>query len=258
MDRFSMWREGLSADMRRAGMPRIGTAPFNCAFVLSTLFIATSPASALLSNDVCAAARIVSQKQASSWIGLNSRAHTVTAIKPGLKYRTGDLDTIIYMHTREDDWHDETVVGVKITMHTTGDYLDKDWVRAKNNYKRSPISVAFKDYQQFHEDAEEVYDLKTNFHLTSGEFVASVPFTTYEPSDRRRQLLLPPNNTGLELTYRVYLFTLTGVRDDGSCVDFQPFFPSSVLDAKLEAVDLWAAGDSGEFYRSTIKFDLGQ
>jgi hypothetical protein len=209
------------------------------------------------SDPACNEARKLAQQENSPWLGL-SRAGKLTVIKAGVSTSKKALDSIIYLHSRSDQSRRGTVMAAKITFHTQGNPVDSNWTRAKNNFKKKPVSASYQNYQDYHNGVKEDFELKTNFHLTRGIFNSGIPFTTFEPAGRRRQLALPPNSGNDELSYRTYLLTFQGVRADGSCVTFQPFFPNDTKQADVEVVDLLPDAESDLFYHSSIKLDVSE
>jgi hypothetical protein len=163
---------------------------------------------------------------------------------------------IIYLHTRRDRSSRSTIIAAKLIFQTQGNSIDRNWIRAKNNFKKKPISVSYQNCQDYHQGVREDFQVKTNFYLTRGLFNPRIPFSTFEPAERRRQLAFAQDGSSDELTYRTYLMTFQGVRTDGSCVTFQPFFPNGTKQTEVEVIDLLPDADSDLFYRSSVKFGL--
>ena len=228
-----------------------------CLLALGATGASLSPAHAVVSEDVCGRARALSAQSNSRWVGLDQKG-ALTLINTGGSYTKNLLDKFVYVLGRDDKNSGKTVAAIKITFHTEGAYVDQDWVRAQNNFKRDPVSSTYADYQDYHSGKKEIFDLKTNFQLARGAFNPEIPFTTFEPITRRQQLSLPKNSENQERTYKVYLITMDGVRDIGSCVDFKPFIPSDTKDMRVEVIDLLPAIDSGNFYRSSASISITQ
>ena len=189
------------------------------------------------------------------WVGLSPKG-TLTTMKAGGAYERNSLDRIVYLHFRPDQSSSKTVIAIKITFETTGNHLDKNWIRAKNNLKARPVSTGFGAYQSFHEGKNEEFHLKNNFHLPAGWLNRKIPFTTSDPAERRRQLLYADQDRAKEQTYRAYLLTLDQVARAGTCVDFKPFFPKNVTSFSVETVDLLKESDSDNYYRDSISAEL--
>jgi hypothetical protein len=207
------------------------------------------------SESLCNEARGLTQKENSPWLGRDTTGKLV-AIKPGIAQSKKALDSLVYFHTRRDRSSRSTIIAAKLIFQTQGNSIDKKWIRAKSNFKKKPISVSYENYQDYHNGVREDFEVKTNFHLTKGLFNSRIPFSTFEPAERRRQLAFPQEGTSDELTYRTYLMTFQGVRTDGSCVTFQPFFPNGTMQTEVEIIDLLPDVDSDMFYRPSIKFGL--
>jgi len=111
-------------------------------------------------------------------------------------------------------------------------------------------------FQDFHAGKIEDFELKTNFHLSAGGFNTKIPFTTFEPDDRKRQLIyaIPPQSG--EMTYRAYLLAFGGIGQTGSCVDFKPFIPKNTKAIDIEVIDLLQDSSSGEYYQDSDHIDL--
>jgi len=95
------------------------------------------PAQASISEKLCQQLREASQKANVLWFGLD-RSSTLTPLKGNMPYEQNKLNSIVYLHTRDDKVLDSTVVAVKIAFHTQGNHLDQDWIRAQNNFKILP------------------------------------------------------------------------------------------------------------------------
>jgi hypothetical protein len=236
------------SNVLRLGLPAVALIAFIDAW---------QPAHAALSDVACQQAQAAAQKDGTSWVGLD-RAGKPTAIKAAATYDKKLLDKIVYLPSRGDGSTDRTVLAFKLKYSTQGNYLDRDWVRLQNNVKSASFSQALKGYQDYHAGSAEIFNLQTNFHLTRGVFSRQIPFTTYDPAERRRQFSFPQPGANEEASYRAYLLTLDGIQSQATCVDFKPFFPNGTKQTEIEAVDLRPEQDSGLYNRSTVKFGVGE
>jgi len=219
----------------------------------SALFLDSDVAYAELSEESCeAGSGLIAEREFA--VARPGQTGSLTVINSANKYDKKAVDKVIYVHSRDDQSGAKTVMGVKITFSTQGNYTDQNWIRAQNNFKRGSVKATFQEYQDYHSGSIDLYELKTNFHLPKGAFNTQIPFTTFEPPDRRRQLMLAPNGSNEERTYRAYLITLKGVRPQGSCVDFSPYSPSDAKQIKVEIVDLLPASDSDMYYHYSLDF----
>ena len=226
--------------------------------VLALVAQGLAPAQAEVSEALCAQVRSGAKSGSAPWVALDRRDKP-TALKSGGTVDKKSADKIVHLAMRDDGDSKPTVIGIKIKFVTQGNQADLDVVRAKNNRKDDAVPVKYKDFQDFHREGQESFPLRANFHLTRAlVFGRQIPFTTYEPSERRQQLVLPKPAAGEEASYRVYLFLLDGVRPDGSCVDFKPFFPNGTKQAEIEVVNLTPNKESGQFENATIRFGLAE
>lgn len=189
-----------------------------------------------------------------AWIGLSDRG-TPIPLRNDNSYRVGELYQINYVH-RRSDYSGPTVVGIKITYTTEENYIDEDIVRLTNNRKASSFSVPFDEYQRFHTNDASNQDLRFNFHLAEGARDRSIPFTTFDPTERKKQLLYAQQAGDTQETYRSYLLTLRGVASEGSCIPFVPYFDAvGASKALVEFVDLYPH-EAGHYIRNRVRVTL--
>ena len=203
----------------------------------------------------CAELVELSEEWGTSWVGVSTRG-TAVPLRTGNTYGPENLDVVTYIHSR-NDYSGPTVVSVKLTYLTEGNYADEDFVRVSNNKKKTQsFSVGFVDYQDFHAGGQSHQELRFNFHLAEGIGDRSIPFTTFDPVERTRQLLFGQQTSEAEETYRTYLLTMTGVNPGGSCVDFLPYFASvGAHESLLEFVDL-RPHEAGHYLKSRVRIML--
>src|SRR4051812_33936119 len=91
----------------------------------SALFLDSDVAYAELSEESCEQVRVLSQKGNSRWFG-QAKTGSLTAINTANKYDKKAVDKIIYVHSRDDQSGAKTVMGVKITFSTQGNYTDQN------------------------------------------------------------------------------------------------------------------------------------
>ncbi len=217
---------------------------------LLAVAVSVDVASAKVLDSVCNDVRALSQKEGTQWFGINSGGK-LTPLKPAGAYSQDAIAKIIFLHSRTDQSASRTIVAAKLIYQTQDNYLDQDWVRAQNNYKRKPVSVKYLEYNSVNEGTSENFSLVANFHLPAGR---DIPFATYS-EDRRRQLVFPKNPTSEERSYRAYLLNFDAIAPKGSCVDFSPDFPSAIKGTTVEVIDLLPS-DADRYYRFTIRFSV--
>lgn len=205
---------------------------------------------AKISDDVCSQIRAQSQKENTRWFSLAATGKLTPLHSDGALPEDA-LGKVVYLHSRDDGNTNPTIMAAKLIYSTHDDYLDRDWVRAQNNFKRRPVSVKYSDYNAYENGSKESFTLRANFHLTKG---GSIPFSTYT-DERRQELILPPNGAQEERTYRVYLQNFEGISQHGSCMDFSPNVPTGTWQTSVEVIDLLPS-DGDVFYRDKITFKV--
>jgi hypothetical protein len=216
--------------------------------------VLAQPAFADITSQKCADVRAKANESSTRWVGLDA-AETLTPLTNGESVNTESIDKIVYLHRRDDGNTDATVVAVKITFRTEGNEADRNWIRIKNNFKNA-FSVKYTDYQDFHTGAKEHFKIKNNFHLSKGWFRQAIPFTTFDPEDRRSELLYAEVGENDEKTFRSYLFLLDGVQPGGSCVDFKPVIPDATKALRVQIIDLRENVENAIHYRGTLDLEL--
>lgn len=235
-------------------MTNLGSYVFT--FVSSSVLCAAlmQPAFADITSAQCEAIRADVGEVSTRWFGLD-KAGNLTALNSGDDVSSRAIKKIVYLHARDDENIQATVVAVKITFHTNGNEKDKNIIRVKNGFKNG-FSVKFEDYQAFHNGTKEVFKIKNNFHLSSGFWNRRIPFTTFIPLERRSQLTYADTTANDELTFRSYLFTFEGLHPSGSCVDFEPFIPDSTEKLRIEIIDLLDNPEEVIFYHGSLSIGL--
>jgi hypothetical protein len=235
--------------------PRNSMPCFRLRFLLAALIgagAAQTTSAHAVPDPICEQIRGLAKKEDSRWFALDSAAKA-TVLKPDGSYPPAAFEKIVYLHTRADKSPSQTIMAAKLIFQTQDNYLDKEWVRAQNNYKRKPVSRKYVDYNNFHNGSAQDFSLSANFHLTAG---SEIPFSTADEGPRS-QLVLAPNPASEERSYRAYLLNFQSIAAQGSCVDFSPNFPNDTKRATIETIDLLpAAGDI--YYRASIKFGLSK
>jgi hypothetical protein len=229
-----------------------GIRALGAAMLSSILVVAADTSYAAVSEGVCTTVRAASKKQGTKWFGVDAKGN-LTPLKALAKIARPAATKIIFLHLRDDGNLNRTIMAAKLIFETQGNYLDQNWVRVQNNYKRNAFSVKYADYNSAHDGTTPNFDLSANFHLTAGR---GIPFSTFKEGPRR-QMILPKQDTGLELTYRAYLLNFEVIAAQGSCVDFSPSFPSGTNVTTVEVIDLLPT-DGEIYYRSSIKFRVSE
>lgn len=212
------------------------------------------PALADTTPAQCKEVRAKFAETSSRWFGLD-RAGNLTVLKQDDEVNEATVEKLVFLRSADEGNNQATVVAVKITFQTIGNETDKNWIRLKNKFKNS-FSVQFNDYQAFHNGTREIFRIKNNFHLSSGVFNRRIPFTTFNPQERRMLLSYPTPPENTEETFRSYLFPLDGLHPDGTCVDFAPVIPQGTKKLRVEIVDLLDNPETAVFFHDSLGIGL--
>jgi hypothetical protein len=214
-----------------------------------------SSAQGAVPDKVCQELRKLYQDTSIRWVALVK--DSLVQLHPDGIFPASRLSKIVYLHFRRDQYRGPTILGIKLAYTVTGNLPDKDVVRVQNNFSKSSFSIDLTSYQTFHEGGDNS-KLKRNFHLTSGLTRSDIPFDSYDPADRLKEMLFPKLDG--ERSYRAYLHAYKAMQDEGTCVDFGTYFPDGTSGVEMSIVDLSPDEEGGVFYRAKIvigvKWDL--
>jgi len=110
---------------------------------------------------------------------------------------------------------------------------DNSWksVGTYNNVRNSPRYVDFDIYQNYHTSGIPNRELSEWFHIGPSLTDPDLVNSNRRPFPREFFAFPIIQQDGREL--RTYLLAVTGLRDDGSCIDFSPSIPASIKELRF-------------------------